>query len=262
MPSLSPRELFERYAPAVAYVSVELPNGDQAIGTAFHVGEGVFVTARHVVHGCTILEIATTVQRYVPDESGPVTIHGREGRYRWIPPAVGKVVRGPFFHPDGQIDIAALVVEGLDCPVIPLGSHLDDWLDDEAFTLAQVVVMGYPPVPQSKTPVLVTSRAEVNAVIDKYTGGHPQFIVSAMARGGFSGGPCLIEWDFTLGVVTESLVGAGAPSELGYLSIISVEPIYVCLAHHKILPADQKDGWEGFWDEDPKSLPCSPSAAA
>ena len=87
MPSLTPRDLFERYAPAVAYVSVRLPNGDESIGSAFHVGEGVFVTARHVVEGCTILEIANTVDRYVPVATGLVTTHAREGRFRSVPPA-------------------------------------------------------------------------------------------------------------------------------------------------------------------------------
>lgn len=86
MPSLTPRQLFDRYAAAVAYVAVELPNGDQAIGSAFHVGDGVFVTARHVVEGRKILEIANTVHAYVPDGAGLVTIDGRAGRYRSIPP--------------------------------------------------------------------------------------------------------------------------------------------------------------------------------
>lgn len=108
--------------------------------------------------------------------------------------------------------------------------------------------MGYPLVPQSKKPVLITSRAEVNAIVDKYTGRHPQFLVSAVARGGFSGGPCLIEWEFALGVVTESLVAADHVAEVGYMSVISIEPVYVCLAHHGILPAAQKEGWDGFWD--------------
>jgi hypothetical protein len=198
MPSLSPRELFEKYAPAVAYISVELPNGDQSIGTAFHVGSGVFVTARHVVDGNKILEVANTIRHYVPDESGNTTIHGVDGRFRSILPSKGKVTRGPLFHPDETIDIAALIIEGIECPVIPLGSHLDDWINDEAFSLAQVLVMGYPPIPFSKSPTLISSRAEVNAIIDKYTGGHPHFVVSSIARGGFSGGPCLIEWDFTL----------------------------------------------------------------
>lgn len=248
MPSLNPRQLFESYAPAVAYVSVELPNGDQSIGSAFHVGNGVFITARHVVDGCKILEVANTIKRYVPDESGNTTVHGVEGRFRVVHPSKGRVVREPLFHPDDSVDVAVLVVEELDCPAIPLGSHLDDWINDDAFSLAQVVVMGYPPVPFSKKPTLIASRAEVNAIIDKYTGGHPHFIISAMARGGFSGGPCLIESDFALGVVTESLVESDASVESGYMAVVTIEPVYVCLSHHGILPAQQAEGWDGFWD--------------
>jgi S1-C subfamily serine protease len=248
MPSLSPRELFEKYAPAVAYISVELPNGDQSIGSAFHVGDGVFVTARHVVDGNKILEIATTVERLLPDETGLISTNGVKETFRSIPPTPGRVIRGPLFHPDDSVDVAVLVVEGLECPIIPLGSHLDDWINDEAFTLAQVVVMGYPPVPLSRKPVLITSRAEVNAIIDKYIGPHPHFIISSMARGGFSGGPCLTEWEFALGVVTESLVKGESSVETGYMSVVSIEPVFVCLSHHGLLPSGQAEGWDGLWD--------------
>lgn len=160
------------------------------------------------------------------------------------PQLVGK----PYFHPEDSVDIAALVVKGLECPAIPLGSHLDDWINDEAFSLSQVIIMGYPPIPFSKEPTLISSRAEVNAVIDKYTGGHPHFIVSSMARGGFSGGPCIIEWDFVLGVVTESLVENDANPESGYMAVISIEPVYVCLSHHGLLPKEQAEGWDRLWD--------------
>src|SRR6185503_18471577 len=51
------QHLFRKYAPAMAYVVVEKPNGDESIGSAFHVGEGVFVTARHVVDGCALKEV-------------------------------------------------------------------------------------------------------------------------------------------------------------------------------------------------------------
>jgi len=250
MSSLSSRDLFDRYSAAVVYVSVELPNGDQSIGTAFHVGDGVFITARHVVDGNKILEIANTTRRVVPDESGNVTLHGVEGRFRTIFPSKGKVIKGPLFHPDDRVDIAALVVHGLECPVIPLGSHLDDWINDEAFVLAQVLVLGYPPIPFSREPALISSRAEVNAIIDKYTGGHPHFVISSIARGGFSGGPCLIEWDFTLGVVTESLVEGGASPELGYMAVVSIEPVYVCLSHHGVLPKVQAEVWGSFWSRE------------
>jgi hypothetical protein len=44
------RELYHRYGCCMAYITVE-KDGDENIGSAFHVGDGVFVTARHVVEG-------------------------------------------------------------------------------------------------------------------------------------------------------------------------------------------------------------------
>src|SRR5436853_7763394 len=114
---LTPRELYEKYASAVAYVAVRTSDGNESIGTAFHVGEGVFVTARHVVEGNQILRIATTVHRYVPDPSGNVSIDGRGGTFRSIEAGAGRIKSGPHFHPDPTVDVAALRVEGLECPV-------------------------------------------------------------------------------------------------------------------------------------------------
>jgi V8-like Glu-specific endopeptidase len=248
MTSLIPRELIEKYAPSIAYVAVELPNGNQSIGTAFHVGEGVFVTARHVIENRRILEIANTTGHNVKDVSGNLRLRGKAETFRHVPAARGRIVRGPLFHPDDSVDVGAVVVEGIECPAIPLGSHLDDLINDDSFVLAQVVIAGYPPVPTSIRPVLIVSRAEINAVVDVYTANHPRFIVSSIARGGFSGGPCLVEWDFALGVVTQSLVQGELPAESGYMAVLSVEPIYQLLAHHKVLPAGQREGWGGLWD--------------
>jgi hypothetical protein len=243
---MTPRDLYERYASAVAFVAVKSSDGDHRIGSAFHVGEGVFLTARHVVEGQEVLEIGTTVRQRVEDPQGNVTILGRPGRYRSIGPTSARICSGPLYHPNPGVDVAALVTEGFEVPAIPLGSHLDDWLVHEDFVLRRVVVMGYPPIPFAKGPTLIASEAEVNTVVDKYTGGHPSFIVSATARGGFSGGPCLVEWDFALGLVTESLTTNHQAAELGYMAVTSVEPLFVCLQHHGIVPAIQKEGWDGL----------------
>lgn len=54
------RSLYDNFASAVAYIALNKPDGCQAIGSAFHIGDGVFITARHVIEGNTITEFATT----------------------------------------------------------------------------------------------------------------------------------------------------------------------------------------------------------
>jgi len=233
------RSIYEQFAGAVAYICVENSKGDQNIGSCFHIGEGLFVTARHVVDGVTINSIGTTVcyNEYEDSETKDVRI----SKTVYFPSESDSFDK-PFYHPDPSVDVAIIRVYNLDAPIVPLGTHLDDWLGNE-FVLTESIIMGYPPIPLSREPTLVCSKAEINAVIDKYFGGHPQFIVSAMARAGFSGGPAISEFGFALGIVIESLVKNSEPTELGYFSIINIEPILVCLGHHKIMPEAIRDVW-------------------
>jgi hypothetical protein len=251
------RDLYYKYRAAVAYVAVETPAGDESIGTAFHVGDNIWVTAAHVVEGNRILEIGTT-ESSIDDYSARLEATGgvlmgdwysRHGFYR--------LADEPMLHPDG-VDVAALRLEGPfiskeqqrpypalepprsrpDTPVVPLGGWLDDWLGHE-LTLEPVIVMGYPPIPFGRGPLLVTARAEINTVLDKRQEKHPYFIVSTMARGGFSGSLVMTEFENALGVTTESLVKDHAPAELGYFAVLAVEPVYICLEHHGVLPPVQ-----------------------
>lgn len=241
------KEIFNEFRGAMACVEVKLPNGDISNGSAFHIGEGVFITAKHVVEGYEILSITTTEIYYEPDENGNTTISGKEGKFRRITSQTLSLKSGPYFHPNNDIDIAAFVVNETDIKIIQLGGHLDDWINDSDFVLMETIVLGYPPIPFSKKPVLFAATSEINAVIDRYNGPHPHFIISVMPRGGFSGGVCLVG-DCALGVIVESLNTNYRETELGYLTVLSVEPIFTCLQAHKLLPEIQKDGWEGLWD--------------
>jgi len=49
-------------------------------------------------------------------------------------------------------------------------------------------------------------------------------------------------------VVTEALGFNDNPAELGFLAVLSVEPIYECLSHHKLLPECQAAEWDDFWN--------------
>jgi hypothetical protein len=240
------RSLYEQYAASVAYVSVELPNGDASIGSAFHVGDGVWITARHVLENNRICRISTT-ESWHKWEQDP---HGRPGfgvAREGVSAGELTISGGPYFLEDAQVDVAAFKASGVVPPAIPLGGHLDDWLGTE-LVLTECLVLGYPPIPQSRAPLLVASKAEINAVVDDYFTPHPHFVVSTMARGGFSGGVALSENNFALGVITKSLNANSNPVELGYLVALTVEPIWTLLGQHRLVPVCQKGTLNNFFN--------------
>jgi hypothetical protein len=242
--SFALRDLFGQYAGAMAYVAVRSGNGDESIGSAFHVGDGVFVTARHVVEHRTITEVATTSRAEVVIKNASVVGSGPSVTTYYVEPRVLTVVEGPFFHADHSADVAVFRVGGLDnrTPRVPLGSHFDSEIEDHTFVLSEALVLGYPPIPNTNVPRLIAARAEVNAVIDTRHTPYAQFVISAIARGGFSGGLVLSEYGHALGMVTESLVTNAAPPELGFMTVLSVEPIYGCIAPYFTL-SGQTDAW-------------------
>ena len=219
------RDLFMKYRDVMVHLEVRNAQGDYGSGSAFHVGEGVLVTARHVVEGNTVTAI--TLTECCADRL--------------------QLVGEPLFHPDPTVDVAVLKIGEVGrLEPAPLGSHLDDWLVDRDWVLTRALVLGYPPIPFAKEPVLVAATAEVHCILDVREGRHPLFILSAIPRGGFSGGLVISERGFVLGVVTESLVHNGGPAETGFFGCLTVEPILCCLAHHMVLPKAQQEGWQEF----------------
>jgi S1-C subfamily serine protease len=215
--------LYQRLKPCVVCVVVRDAQGDLHRGAAFHIGNGFLATARHVVENVEIVEI-------VPHH------------YANKPVQVTRV----HLHPAELVDVAVLetdfslehfmtkvqIVEGDGfrdkTDFVPIGGHLDDWLGDE-LVLSKAVLIGYPPVPRIRSLVTVAVEAEVNAVVDRYDDPHVHFIVSAVPRGGFSGGPVLSEHGFLLGVLTDSLHREDQPYELGFSSVVGVEPLLVMI---------------------------------
>ena len=254
------QKLLQKYAPAMAYISSRDKEDNCGIGSAFHVGEGVFITARHVVENRTIDEIKATefLRIDIKDEfpSYPQEAIDKISEISGSPPTWPIIQEsliitdGPFFHSDDSIDIAVFRVKEVHpkLPTVLLGTHLDDWIHRYEWRLSEALILGFPPIPFTTSPLLFTARAEINAVAWPRTQSHPNFILSAMPRGGFSGGLVLHENDFALGIVTQSLIQDGQPSELGYLTVLSIEPIYECLAQKKLLPECQKEGWNDFWN--------------
>lgn len=236
---IPPQELMRRYSSAVAYVAIKNHEGDQNIGSAFHIGNGVLVTARHVIFEKEILEIGHSDSCANLQEV-------------WYSPELNKgSIHGPYYHPDANIDVALIQVDGLDKTSIPLGFHLDDWLDN-SLILSDAIVMGYPPIPFAKGPLLVTTKAEINTIVDlRGNNPHPRFVLSSLARGGFSGGPAISCYDFSLGVITDSLSYGETATELGYLTALTVEPILDTIGFHNLSVPDTYASWVLYGSENP-----------
>jgi hypothetical protein len=245
----------------MAYIAVE-QDGDEGIGSAFHVGDGVFVTARHVVDGKAIKEMRVTNQDlfyqsdlHPKNDNDSYTIGPDTPRICTRHDGFVEVIDGPWFHADPEVDVAAVRVSGIepDAHYVPLGGHLDDFVGPGQFELSEVLLMGYPPIPFTREPVLIAATGQINAVVDLHLGARQQlhFIISAMPRGGFSGGLAFSRWGFALGVITQSLLEKDTVPELGYFSTTSIEAVFECLVQHGALPEGQKAGWEGLWDASP-----------
>lgn len=153
------------------------------------------------------------------------------------------------------MDICCIKLKNYPSAFLELGGHLDDWLGEHDLVLHRTLVMGYPPIPFSDRPTLVAAIGEINALIDNYLDKRVYFIISTIPRGGFSGAPAIVAYNednfeagtAVLGVITNSLVGNSLPTELGFMAVLSVESIYTCLEHNKILPKEQR--WGPFKNE-------------
>lgn len=262
MDSREARKLYAEHAHAIAYVDVETERGDRSIGSAFHIGEGVFVTARHVVENCRIIEVKMTE---------PVPVSSREyfrdilkvdvtdeyikeydeklGEVMGHPPLFKhfvkplEIVAGPFFAAEPGFDVAVFRVREIHdaAGIVKLGVHWDDWVYRGLWHLSDAIVLGYPPVPMVNHPVLVSARAEIHTFVVPRHAPAVHFILSATPRGGFSGGVAIHEGGDALGVITSSFNMNHEPEQLGFFAVLSVEAIYKCLQHNNMYPKVQKE---------------------
>jgi Trypsin-like peptidase domain len=266
------RQLFYEHASAMAYVAVERRDGTHSIASAFHVGEGVFVTSRHVVEGNTIREVKITeslglstrdylasqgkhnlseeeVAEYDKEIAGP---DGTPRRWRYYHPPL-EVASGPHFAREPNLDVAAFRVRNIHpaTGVVKLGVHFDDWVYRAEWRLSDAIVLGYPPVPMVNEPTLIAAKAEIHTHVVPRHSNAVHFLLSATPRGGFSGGVAIYEDGNALGVVTSSLIMNYEPEQLGFFAVLSVEAIVSCLIANRLYPEVQRDFYKSILGIDP-----------
>jgi hypothetical protein len=256
----------------MAYVAVEKPDGSHSIGSAFHVGECVFVTARHVVEGNKILvikiteSIAIDIREYLSRMYGKpatdeqvrdydtATAHqdGTPSMWRHFHPPL-EFASGPYFSTDRRLDVAAFKVKELhpNTKHVKLGAHFDDWVYRAEWRLLNAIVLGYPPIPMTDSPTLIAAKAEIHTPVVVRDSRAVHFILSAMPRGGFSGGVAIYEDGTALGVITTSLGMNHEPEQLGFFAVLSIEGIVGCLIANRIYPEVQREFYKSILGLDP-----------
>lgn len=262
MDSEHARRLYYQHASALAYIDVLKQDGNRAIGSAFHIGDGIFVTARHVLERNEIVEIKVTepvgvssgeffrrtLKVDVSDEyikQYDEIICNRMGAAplfkHYLEPL--KLTNGPFFPDNDEIDVAVFKVKKMHsaAAIVKLGIHWDDWVYRGLWHLSDAIVLGYPPIPMVNEPTLVAARAEIHTFVVPRHAPAVHFILSAVPRGGFSGGVAIHEGGDALGVITSSFVQNSEPEQLGFFSVLSIEAIVKCLEKHGLYPEIQKE---------------------
>lgn len=236
-------ELVYRYRPSMVKICVLTEKGDHEIGAGFHIGDGYIATARHVVDKKKSIKVlAERVARGTSREKD-----APEGQ----PIEVQQV----FMLADEKVDVAVLKTDFTLCdlryfPVVdeqggvyempdhvPIAKACDAIIRGSHPALQTVMVLGYPPIPRCPEPVMVSVKADINAVIDRWDTPFVHWIVSSIPRGGFSGGPVIDQLGRAIGVFTDSL-NSSENVESGFSAAISIDPLLQILFDHNIYPGE------------------------
>lgn len=238
-------QLFLKIRPAIIALETVNTNGTRGIGTGFHVGDGIVVTARHVVEGMqSVILIASSAK------GGKI----KETIFATNPLADVALLRTDldFSYYLEKTHIHGMKYQKTDH--LTLGVEWDDSAD-ESLILYDVIVMGYPPIPTA-FPTLVTIRAQVNAIIDQYSmagqNPPPLYVLSGIPRGGFSGAPMIVEAgdsSFVLGVVTTALVSNHNAPETGFMAAVTIESVLQLLYENRLYPGNNKLAVKAFASE-------------
>jgi len=222
---------YTEYKFCVVRITVSDEKEDLHNGTGFHIGEGVIVTAKHVLEKYKLKEIVGHFEDreynlkdiVYPDDKNldlallitDFTLADYMSKKYKMPPMIPKSIKK---HDS-----------------IPLSWYLTDKVGKE-IELMKVLVFGYPKVPFSAKSDLIVTTGEVNAFIKKYGEVAPYFIISIPPRGGYSGGPVISESGHVFGIMTESLYEKDKGHESGFFAVTPVDGLLKFMKQKGINP--------------------------
>jgi hypothetical protein len=211
------QQVYHECRRSIAYVTVQTSEGDESIGTAFHIGQGYFITAKHVVFNNTIIEVGITQphNKIVEYHAAPLSEEER--------PQILKVCLEPVFLESDVDDVAVFKVEKYESiPSILLSSTHDIHQSEDLALLTNVLCVGYPPIPITVHPFQVAVKSTISSLIIMRGSQYLSYVIATMARGGFSGGPIINDRGEAIGVVTDSLCRNDQVVETGFMACISI----------------------------------------
>jgi len=249
------RFLCYRFIPSIVKIETVDTNNDTGIGTGFHVGGGYIATARHVAD-----ELKSVIpHHFIGSASYDAANHEGElaldvlDVYRPADSMIDLAVIKTDWNSDHYMKKMNGFYEGKtvkNYEHLTLANMYDEDFPETAILLSQVLILGFPPIPQSSdsyvvavradisavTNVVVAVKAEVNAVVAKYNKPHSHLVLSSTARGGLSGAPVIDLKGEVIGICTESLNRNNQIVETGFQAAISVDPLNRLLADNAIFP--------------------------
>src|SRR5215213_2630676 len=148
-------KIYLKTKPCIVKIIIRNADGDLDVGTGFHIGDGLVVTARHVL------------RHMINDEERDNEVVSIERELDNEPLQIDQI----YVHADNRVDLAILETDfntkpfpqrvvnsrSSRMPFLKIAWTLDEWLDDD-FILSKVLIMGYPGIPQSTGPFLVTAE--------------------------------------------------------------------------------------------------------